>query len=301
MLGVMAQEETGPAVRAVEAKRDDAALPIAFDLACIGCEYNLRTLRAEAGCPECGRPVRETLEAFSRGWSWDEIKVWRRGCKLVGISGLLTAAVPAVSLFPAFFGFGGGGMPGLGWVVGVGLMVCSILAEHAMWVWGVLRLTGGHPGAAKVSRGAITRLRVAVVVNGAIALPAVLLPLFAALIGSDDEWWMSFWGALVVAGVTARLFAVGGLMRVLSRTLGAAGRLWKRRHILVTGTVVILLCVAQGFATLALLVSQGGLGDGLFDVGAVVGIGSLFALPVVAVWAAVSVFRAGVAFKLPTA
>lgn len=31
------------------------------DLPCLFCEYNLRTLSAEANCPECGNPVLETL------------------------------------------------------------------------------------------------------------------------------------------------------------------------------------------------------------------------------------------------
>ncbi len=32
------------------------------DVACIQCGYNLRTLDASADCPECGRPVAESLE-----------------------------------------------------------------------------------------------------------------------------------------------------------------------------------------------------------------------------------------------
>lgn len=282
----------------VEQPRDEKALPIAFDLACIGCQYNLRMLEAGATCPECGRAVRETLESFNRQWTREDVAVWRRGCKLVGISGLLTAVVPAVVLGSAIFGRSA---VELSWFVAVGLIVASILAEHALWVWGVLRLTGGHPGETQVSPGAITRLRIAVIINGALAVLAVLMPLVAEWMGSHEESWLTLWGVVVSAGVTARAVAVGGLMRLLSRTLGAAGRLWKRRHILVTGTAVILLCAAQGLATAAVTLGEADLGNRWFDFGAVVGIGSLFALPVVAVWSAVSVFRAGVGFKPPSA
>ncbi len=33
------------------------------DLSCIGCDYNLRTIPHDATCPECGKPVIETLHA----------------------------------------------------------------------------------------------------------------------------------------------------------------------------------------------------------------------------------------------
>lgn len=40
---------------------------IGDDLACFGCGYNLRTLSADAACPECGQAVAETVEAQRRG------------------------------------------------------------------------------------------------------------------------------------------------------------------------------------------------------------------------------------------
>lgn len=33
------------------------------DLSCVTCRYNLRTLRLEGRCPECGAPVRESVNA----------------------------------------------------------------------------------------------------------------------------------------------------------------------------------------------------------------------------------------------
>jgi len=35
---------------------------ISEDLACVGCGHNLRGLPASSPCPECGRPIRDTLE-----------------------------------------------------------------------------------------------------------------------------------------------------------------------------------------------------------------------------------------------
>mgnify|MGYP005843800295 CR=1 FL=1 len=40
--------------------------PIADDLECIGCGYNLRTLPGSGRCPECGRPVAWSLEVSPR-------------------------------------------------------------------------------------------------------------------------------------------------------------------------------------------------------------------------------------------
>jgi uncharacterized repeat protein (TIGR04138 family) len=44
-----------------------APVTINCDLACIGCEYNLRGLATDGKCPECGRPIRETLETVPSG------------------------------------------------------------------------------------------------------------------------------------------------------------------------------------------------------------------------------------------
>ncbi|MEM1107528.1 MAG: hypothetical protein AAGH99_02450 [Planctomycetota bacterium] len=280
-----------------------ASLPIAFDLACMGCQYNLRTLHAEAVCPECGQPVAETLAAFRRGWRREDIVLWRKGCKWVGISGLLTAASPVIVLAVLFLGsFFLGSFEGVGLSIVVGLFV---LAEHFLWVRGTWRLTAGHPGAERATPWLIQVLRISVVVHGLFALASVVLPL-TLLVNDmmrsgyrDDGVLWVMWGFVVTGTVTARAVVTGGLMRLLTQTLGVAGHLWKRRHLLVTGTVVIILCVAQATATLATMSDRFISGGAWTEYGMVVGSGSIFALPVIAIWSAVSVFRAGVAFKLP--
>ena len=40
---------------------DQATLTVTADVACIKCEYNLRTLKLDGVCPECGRSVRDSL------------------------------------------------------------------------------------------------------------------------------------------------------------------------------------------------------------------------------------------------
>lgn len=43
----------------------DSAAVLDRDLACARCDYNLRTLTANAVCPECGEPIARTLESQS--------------------------------------------------------------------------------------------------------------------------------------------------------------------------------------------------------------------------------------------
>lgn len=281
---------------------EDGRRAIDFDLACIACDYNLRTLTAEAGCPECGRPVADTLEAFSRGWEIADVATWRGACKVIGISGLLTAAVPIVLLVGSLLVANVGAF---GPVVAMGLIAAMILAEHGLWVFGVLRISAGHPGTQQMSSASILRLRVAVILNGVFAVPAVLLPIAFGLMQAFspiyvDEGLWSLWGGFVAGAVASRAWTVGELVRLMARTLGAAGRLWKRRHVIATGTAVILLCAAQGLSTLILVLSALTGREDWVEFAAVVGSGSILALPVVAIWAAVSVFRAGVAFKNPS-
>ena len=40
-----------------------ASESVTADLACVGCGYNLRSLRRAGDCPECGKPVAETIKA----------------------------------------------------------------------------------------------------------------------------------------------------------------------------------------------------------------------------------------------
>ncbi len=77
----------------------DAEGRVAIDLPCVGCGYNLRTLLHDARCPECARPVVESLRGdFLRfadpGW----VKGLGRGLLLV-----LIAIGAGIVLPPLFF------------------------------------------------------------------------------------------------------------------------------------------------------------------------------------------------------
>ena len=62
--------EPAPARQVPAAEGDDPRQPAAVggptdvsqDMPCLGCGYNLRGLRSDGRCPECGKPVRHTLD-----------------------------------------------------------------------------------------------------------------------------------------------------------------------------------------------------------------------------------------------
>jgi len=88
---------------------DAATGMVATDLTCVHCSYNLRTLRFDAACPECGMPVFNSLGV-------DELRFcdprWlgrlRRGINIVLISVLASIVVGALGgLFAVIAGLGG--------------------------------------------------------------------------------------------------------------------------------------------------------------------------------------------------
>jgi hypothetical protein len=100
---------------------------IATDLPCSGCEYNLQTLPAFGRCPECGRPIGETLRSLDLRWA--PIR-WVSGLEFGIICILMAHAWLVISLVVVLI-LGGGGASGL-----------PLLVLFLMAVGGVLTLTG---------------------------------------------------------------------------------------------------------------------------------------------------------------
>jgi hypothetical protein len=142
----------------------DAEGRLAVDAPCVGCGYNLRTLKPEAVCPECAQSVAYSIRGYflrsaSPGW----VRDLARGSLLVLIAlGGMIVLGPAISLalfMPAIMG----GAPGLaapptqlldisaGWQFTYSA-VCTTLA-----VIGLVWLTRRDPASAQGAGGLTAR------------------------------------------------------------------------------------------------------------------------------------------------
>ena len=119
-----------------------AAPPIPFDLPCFGCRYNLRTLAASAVCPECGIPIRRTLE---HGWLLFADPAWLRRLR-GGLSQLLLTLLVwpiGIAVIVTYAVFAAADEPD---PIVMAVMTWSIgVVFIALWLFGVWRVTTPEP------------------------------------------------------------------------------------------------------------------------------------------------------------
>lgn len=120
---------------------------LSADVPCIGCGYNLRTLARSAICPECARPVMDSLH-------WRNLHLadvrWlarlHRGTALMGVAAVFMTAVLMLVVFNAMFGgtiyielglMGGFTLMTFFWVAGVwvGMAAEPVLRTRAGLRW----------------------------------------------------------------------------------------------------------------------------------------------------------------------
>ncbi|MCH7812734.1 MAG: hypothetical protein IID40_01815 [Planctomycetes bacterium] len=116
---------------------DVQTMAVGTDVACIGCGYNLRTQQIETHCPECFKPVVESLRPDELRFSdpkW--LRRVRRGTTLLLVATLGVAAVCVsflgIVLATVLFRFG--------WRPFYGMAVVVILL-YAAGIWGVWAAT----------------------------------------------------------------------------------------------------------------------------------------------------------------
>ncbi len=77
----------------------DAERRVAIDLPCLGCGYNVRTLANDAVCPECARPVIESLRGgFLRYADPSWVKGLGNGLSMVLIASTAGIMVPGIAM-----------------------------------------------------------------------------------------------------------------------------------------------------------------------------------------------------------
>ncbi|MFI5381761.1 MAG: hypothetical protein ACHRHE_20890 [Tepidisphaerales bacterium] len=77
---------------------------IDYDLPCVHCEYNLRTLSYDGACPECGQPVASTLRRRILQTSTDRVSQPRPMGLFTKCCSILAAILAIALLILGFFG-----------------------------------------------------------------------------------------------------------------------------------------------------------------------------------------------------
>lgn len=76
------------------------------DLTCVTCGYNLRGLRRDGRCPECGGTIARSIEEAQRGVTLAELRAARRVCRalLIACCGAIVVALTAFNRPWSIFG-----------------------------------------------------------------------------------------------------------------------------------------------------------------------------------------------------
>jgi hypothetical protein len=211
----------------------DADGRLVADVGCLQCGYNLRSLRADATCPECGAPVKPSIERWLSGdprWlkrlicGLDLILLGPVLLPVVGLFvALMTAAIQTLLSLPR------DPRTWIGTTAWLAAMSPTILIA-----WGIWKFTSPEPGTSGLEHWK-TRLTVRIA-----GLTSCVLLLFAVPIFSQANDIMTsvalFSGCLAVTVFGSAVHFYGGR---LARRLGSRTLTW------------CMFVVAAGYALLA--------------------------------------------------
>jgi len=129
----------------------DGCTTISADIPCVECEYNLRTLSTSSRCPECGRPVDESLRFYRENSLWLADRRWLRKLR-AGTTLMFVAAIGlTISLFLEIW------LDELrqnGFVIH---LFIGRLGVVILWGWGVFLVTASQPRATEATSRKILR------------------------------------------------------------------------------------------------------------------------------------------------
>lgn len=247
-------EVTPPPVAAPPATPAETGLVFACELPCISCGYDLRTMRLEAQCPECGKACAESLAGLAAAHAEDLARV-RRGVVLMLLAALapmFVVGLGALGIVLQMLGQGGlirFGDEAVPWVIG---LMCAV-AGPIVALGGVIRLTepvrpvvesglpSPHPGG-----GTRQRLRSVSIVYMIASIAAFAFWVY--LVQSFSPGAAVFWGASLTIALTAlawtgRNVVVCRFLETLLR-LGCAARLARWFCVLSWFAAAMFACVA---------------------------------------------------------
>jgi hypothetical protein len=185
------------------------------DLSCAGCEYNLRGMLPDGDCPECGRPVRDALEADRAPWrdrAWRRRMTWALWLLAAGNA---VAALASVSIVLWFWTANQGPSSRSVAILPIGLLVGAVfgglLTIPGVWLFRFASAARHRPVGTcrtlRVSQVLMTACWASIVTGLLVAF--LLLVALAAAFGagsnssgssSDGTGWLIFGVVLLVLG-----------------------------------------------------------------------------------------------------
>ncbi|MEM1446384.1 MAG: hypothetical protein AAGF84_10035 [Planctomycetota bacterium] len=242
---------------------------------CWGCGYSLRMRRLDESCPECGLPIRITLE---RQWlPLDQPQLGERtvsAMRCLAGSLLITALGVPLTTFCGFNSVNGEGVFGLLWF--------AVVIEYALWMAACTNL----------GRAFGSRLLVATGIALAVTACCTVTVMCVAIYGTADS--DRFLIALV-SGVAAtqffRLVSIARLWPIIFGCMRQFRLMGNRKALAAAGVAGILTTVALGLSHLLMLPlfaidRPGQLGEQVVAVGVIAAIGCY----ITAFWTAITLF-----------
>ena len=213
----------------------DASESVTADLACVGCGYNLRGLRRAGDCPECGKPVAETIKARA-GLFGDAAWIRRMamGCDLLLIAPVW---VPVVAVLGGAMAAALGALSHVAATIGFVVLPLGILGVVA---FGAALLTSPEPGETDGPARLVRRSARAVM---GVAMAGSLL-LFVVVFGDVTTKFV----LLILLGMPLASFLVVVLLNVycamIARRMGESviGRMLMFCTAAIVGAVVLTAC-----------------------------------------------------------
>jgi hypothetical protein len=250
------------------------------DLGCLRCGYSLRTLARDGACPECGLPVRDSLN----GRAFNPIDARRvaaviRGCLMLGVSVAMTCGSMLLYLFVYMTETEPWESAALAFAVWVAI-------EHVLWVVGGVQVTRGPTLSGGHCPGGLARsVRIATALNTACMLGVI--GCMAALMtstGRREEVYL--WALLPLTPATflTRAVAVGCLGGWLSQLADNIERTRNAKEVQAIAWLAVITLTLLLLSILALLGSGGKDIDKLW-------IGLIVVFAVVSAWAVTWLLR----------
>ena len=206
----------GPIGTAPDAAAPIAAPTVEYDLPCVGCGYNLRSILVSGMCPECGVAV---ADSFAHGWLVFADRAWLktlRGGFAKILWTILAAFLSYIAMIPIFMlALGGGSSAPEGLAVLFGVAACTLLTW--MWIKGLWAVTCRQPSQSgevmQTSMVAWIRgLSVAAIVGFvllAIVETAALWTVFGTqVVLEDGELFQPDYAAMMVAAIAIPVLGV---------------------------------------------------------------------------------------------